>query len=72
MTAQGRCNAWNLANRVGTLVRVERVCGEPDIRRTRTEAHVKHGQPVIGVQRITGLYHLDQVRPLHELTLEYR
>jgi hypothetical protein len=69
---QTRCNAWNLANPIGVPVMVKCLNGATILTRTRTEAHMFGGAPIICVNGIPGHCLLAQVRPLHELTLEYR
>ena len=69
---QARCNAWNLANPVGTLVSLRRNIGDPTITRTRSEAQILSGHSaVVWLEGVRGYYDLDWVTPLYELKLEY-
>ncbi len=70
---QAICNAWNLANGVGTPVRLIRDSGDVLITRTRSPAQVLSGHSaVVWVDGVAGCYHLTHVTPLHRLKLEYR
>jgi hypothetical protein len=70
---QAICNAWNLQNPPGTVVRLIRDSGEVMMTRTRSKAEVLSGHSaVVWLEGVVGCYHLTHVTPAWKLKLEYR